>query len=192
MRSAARRRRGGDTRGPGAPAAAAGVVVLAAAAALAVVELRADLDWTDVLMVLPMITVLGLVAVVAAGVMIQARWSVLGALCALLGLAGYFVLTSTVMSALLGSVFGEYPRAPDCTAASCAWGAARGWTGGWLGVALVVLAWLVGRLTLRTRHEPPAVRASAQPAAALPAEGAPSSDDPNATAYEAVRDLRKR
>ncbi|HWK91514.1 MAG TPA: pentapeptide repeat-containing protein [Luteimicrobium sp.] len=222
LRSAARRRRDGkDLRGTGPAAVLAGLLVLAAAVGLAAAELRADLDWSDVLMVLPMITVLGFLALIAGGVMLQARWGVLGAVAAALGLAGYAVLTATIMSALLGSVFGEYPRAPSCTAATCAWGSARGWTGVAVGVALLVLCWLVGLLTQRFhRTHParpahvaagtagtrptgaapgghgPAEPAPAQPVAARTAGASPGpaapSGDANASAYQAVRDFRKR
>ncbi|MFC8734222.1 pentapeptide repeat-containing protein [Luteimicrobium sp. NPDC057192] len=211
LRSAARRRRDGkDLRGTGPAAVLAGVLVLAAAVGLVVAELRADLDWSDVLMVLPMITVLGFLALIAGAVMLQARWGVLGAVSALLGLAGYFVLTSAIMSALLGSVFGEYPRAPGCTAATCAWGYGRGWTGAAVGVALLAVCWFVGLLTRRLRRARPARPAAAtgeptvaepsvaEPvaartaAASSPTPDAPSSGDANAAAYEAVRDFRAR
>jgi hypothetical protein len=132
---------------------AAGVLVLVGAAALVAYELGSDVDWSDALLALPMVAVLLFVGVIAAGLAIQARRGVLGMLATLLALAGYFLLVSTIMAALLGSAFGEYPRAPSCTAATCAWGAARGWTGAWAGAALLTLCWLVGRLTRRPRPE---------------------------------------
>ncbi|GAA4830132.1 hypothetical protein GCM10023221_02070 [Luteimicrobium xylanilyticum] len=158
LHSAARRRRtGDDARGGGPAVVAAGVGVLVGAAALVAYELGAGVDWSDALLALPMISVLLFVGVIAAGLAVQARRGVLGMLAAFLALAGNFVLVSTIMSALMGSVFGEYPGAPSCTAATCAWGAARGWGGIWTGVALLALCWLVGRLTRRARpdHEAP-------------------------------------
>ncbi|GMA22520.1 hypothetical protein GCM10025864_02790 [Luteimicrobium album] len=192
LRSAARRRRGGkDLRGTGPAAVLAGVVVLAGAVALAAYELRADPDWTDVLMVLPMITVLVFAALFAGLVISRARWGVVGALSTGLGLAGYFVLVSTIMSALLGSVFGEYPRAPSCTAATCAWGYSRGWTGAWVGLALLALCSLVGRLTRRRGRVRPARVSRPDPTGVATPVAAPSPDDVNAAAYQAVRDFRK-